>query len=127
MVNRRSAAITGVLLAVAIAIGAFIWWVVSEIPNGTYYTQVDNTCIEKQEPSGGVIDFTGGMPLAYKLPAYDESGKEKELSFGVERELRDDAYLELQVVPIRGVMEWSEIQFDEIPEKAQEELARLKA
>ena len=65
------------------------------------------------------------MPLAYKLPAYDEAGKEKEISFGVERELRDDAYLDLQVVPIRGVMEWSEVQFDEMPEKAQEVLAKL--
>lgn len=126
MVNKRSTVITGVLLVIAIAIGVCIWWVVSEIPNGTYYTQVDNTRIVKQESASGVIDFTGDMPLAYKLPAYDEAGKEKEISFGVERELRDDAYLELQVVPIRGVMEWSEVQFDEIPEKAQDELALHK-
>lgn len=126
MVNRRSTAITGILLAVAIAVGAFIWWAVFEIPNGTYYTQVDNTRIEKQESTNGVFDFTGDMPLAYELPAFDETGKEKEISFGVERELLDDAYLELQVVPIRGVMEWSEVQFDEIPEKAREGLTKLK-
>ena len=125
MVSKRSTVITGVLLVIAIAIGVCIWWVVSEIPNGTYYAQVNNTRIEKQEPTGSIIDFTGGMPLAYKLPAFDESDKEKEISFGVERELRDDAYLELQVVPIRGVMEWSEVQFDEMPEKAQEVLAKL--
>lgn len=126
MVNRRSTAITGILLAVAIAVGAFIWWAVLEIPNGTYYTQVDNTRIEKQESTNGVIDFTGGMSLAYKLPAFDETGKEKEISFGVKRELREGAYLELKVIPIRGVMEWSEVQFDEIPEKAREGLTKLK-
>lgn len=123
MVGKQKAAIATIVVILALVLGALAWWLVSEVPNGTYYTQVDNTRIENLEPTGGFVDFTGGMPLSYKLPAYDESGNEKEISFGVERELRDDAYLKLTVVPIRGVMEWTEVQFDEIPEKAQEELA----
>lgn len=44
------------------------------------------------------------MSYSYTLPAYDEDGSEHQVSFGVERELRNDAFLELDVEPIRGVV-----------------------
>ena len=43
-------------------------------------------------------------------------GKEKEIKFKTSRELREDAYLELEVMQIRGVVNWREVQQDELPE-----------
>ena len=42
--------------------------------------------------------------------------KEKEIKFKTSRELREDAYLELEVMQIRGVVNWREVQQDELPE-----------
>lgn len=120
--SRKAAGGIAVLLVVIVAVGVFGWWFVSEMPDGTYYTQVDNARTQELESKGGVIDPTGGMSIGYTLPAFDEAGDEKEISFGTERELREDAYLKLTVVPIRGVLEWEEVQFDDIPEKAQVKL-----
>lgn len=118
----RKAAMVGVVLAVLIAAGAVAWWILFGSVNGTYYTQIDNGRTEELQPTGGVIDPTGGMSLRYTLPAYDEQGDEREISFGTERQLRESAYLKLEVVPIRGVVGWEEVQFDELPQKVQEQM-----
>ncbi len=90
--------------------------------NAAYYTQVDNARTEELESRGGVIDPTGGMSLLYRLPAYDEQGNGREVSFGTERQLREGAYLKLEVEPIRGVVGWKEVSFDELPQEAQAHL-----
>ena len=90
--------------------------------NAAYYTQVDNARTEELESRGGVIDPTGGMSLLYRLPAYDEQGNGREVSFGTERQLREGAYLKLEVEPIRGVVGWEEVSFDELPQEAQAHL-----
>lgn len=115
----KTATVIGIILVVLIAVGVAGWWILSGSMNGTYYTQIDNGRTEELEPTGGVIDPTGGMSLRYTLPAYDEQGNEREISFGTERQLREAAYLKLEVEPIRGVVGWEEVQFDEIPQKAQ--------
>lgn len=81
----------------------------------TYYTQIDNSKIEKQEPEGGVIDFTGGMKYKYTLLCYDADGKGKELAFGAARELKEGAFLRLTAMPIRGVAEWEEVAYEALP------------
>ncbi len=68
------------------------------------------------EPDGGVIDFSGGMDLKYTLLSYDENGKGKDISFGTTRELKEDAFLCLTLMPVRGVVEWKEVQYEELPE-----------
>lgn len=118
----KTAAIVGVILVVLVAAGVAGWWMLSGSMNGTYYTQIDNARTEKLESKGGIIDPTGGMSLRYTLPAYDEQGSEREISFGTERELRDDAFLKLDVVPIRGVVGWEEVQFEELPQKVQSQM-----
>lgn len=112
--------ITIVLIAVAAGVG---WWICSDSAEGYYYVQVDNSKTKELESKGGAIDPTGGMSLSYTLPAYDKEGAEREISFGTERELREGAYLRLTVVPIRGVVEWMEVQPEDIPAKAQAHLA----
>ena len=85
----------------------------------SYYSQIDNSKIEQVESSGVVIDFTGGMSYQYTLFSYDENGKGKDITFGTSRELREGAFIRLTVMPVRGVVEWKEVQYDELPEAVQ--------
>ena len=75
-----------------------------------YYTQIDNSKIEK-------VNSTDEMKYEYTLKAYKEDGKEKEVKFKTSRELRDTAYLKLKVISISGVNKWEEVQYEELPEK----------
>lgn len=121
--SRGGLIVAAVVMSVVIAAGCLGWWLFATMPNGVYYTQVDNTRTEQLEPTGGFIDPTGGMVLSYTLPAFDAEGDMQEITFGTERELREDAYLRLTVVPIRGVMEWNEVAFEELPPQVQARFA----
>ena len=62
----------------------------------------------------------GAMNYKYTLVAYDDSGNAKDITFETSKVLTDDAYLCLKVAPIRGVVTWAEVQFDELPSAVQE-------
>lgn len=81
-----------------------------------YYTRIDNSKLEKNEARGGIIDFKGALPYLYSLPSYSEEGGERECTFGAERELKEGAFIRLRLAPLRGVVSWAEITFDELPE-----------
>ena len=98
--------IIAVLIVIALMVGAYYFLVIHK---ELYYTQIDNTKI--QEVSG-----SGDMKYEYTLTAYNKNGKEKEVKFKTSRELREDAYLELEVMSIRGVINWKEVQVNELPE-----------
>lgn len=74
-----------------------------------YYTQVDNTKIEKLSKN----------EYEYTLIGYRKDGKKRKFRFKTSRELREDAYLELDI-RITGVYSWKEVQYEEIPEKARD-------
>ena len=112
---------TAVVFAIGV-IGLFLW-ISSGAGSTYYYTQIENAKIEEVDSRGGVIDFQGGMPYSYTLPAYDENGDEKEITFGASRELREGAFLRLTLVPVRGVVEWSEASYDELPAAVQSKYA----
>ena len=57
------------------------------------------------------------MRYQYSLTAYDKNGKEKKIEFKTTRELRDGAYLELEVMTTRGVISWKEIKVEELPDE----------
>lgn len=107
------------VVIVAVVIG-FGMWFLSGSDSTYYYTQIDNSKIEKNDSDGGVVNLNGGMEYAYTLSAYNESGKEKDITFGASRQLREGAYIRLTVMPVRGVIEWSEVQYDELPEAVQD-------
>ena len=90
---------------IALIVGAYYFLVVHK---DQYYTQIDNTKI--QEISG-----SDDMKYEYTLTAYNKNGKEKEVKFKTSRELREGAYLELDVMQMRGVIYWREVQQDELP------------
>ena len=87
----------------------------------SYYTQIDNTKFSQVTPQGPIdLSGNGGMSYSYTLLSYEENGSEKEITFGVSRELREGAFLCLTVQPGRGVLNWSEVQYNELPPSVRE-------
>ncbi len=101
----------------------FCAWFLSEAGSTEYYSQIDNSKIEQVDSEGGVINLEGNLPYSYTLLCYDENGGEKEITFGTSRELRDGAFICLTVMSIRGVLDWSEVQYDELPTAVQNHYA----
>ena len=110
----------GICAVVLVAVCVFIFFL-SEAGSTYYYSQIDNSKIERVESRGGVIDFSGGMDYSYTLFSYNESGTGKDITFGTSRELREGAFIRLTVMPIRGVVEWKEVQYDELPATVQDQ------
>lgn len=110
-----------ILVAAILVLGcAGIRLISSDLCETAYYVQIDNTKLREVNSRGGVIDIHGGLPYAYTLPAYDEHGGEREITFGTSRELRDTAFLCLTVLPLRGVVSWREVTYAELPSSVQQ-------
>lgn len=80
-----------------------------------YYTKVDNAKVEK-------LSTRDSMKYEYQLDCYDKNGKRKALKFKTNRELREGAFLSLEV-RIFGVHQWQEVQWEELSRKVQEKLS----
>ena len=106
---------TGAAAVLLIGLIGFCAWFLSGSGSTGYYSQIDNSRVEQVEAKGGVISLKGNLPYSYTLLSYDEKGSEKEITFGTSRELREGAFIRLTVMPIRGVLDWSEVQYDELP------------
>lgn len=110
----------GIIARVGIVVAAVLGFciVFTGIRMGTagsyYYVRIDNSKIRENESSGGVVNFKGNLDYLYTLPAYNEKGREKEITFGTSRQLREGAYLKLTVSPLRGVVEWKEVEYEEL-------------
>ena len=107
--------------AVALVVVCVCIFFLSEAGNTYYYSQIDNSKMEQVESRGGVINFSGSMDYSYTLFSYNENGKGKDITFGTSRELKEGAFIRLTVMPIRGVLEWEEVQYDELPTAVQEQ------
>ena len=70
----------GICAVVLVAVCVFIFFL-SEAGSTYYYSQIDNSKIERVESRGGVIDFSGGMDYSYTLFSYNESGTGKDITF----------------------------------------------
>ena len=109
----------GAAAVLLIGLIVFCAWFLSGSGSTEYYAQIDNTKVEQVDTKGGVISFKGNLPYSYTLTAYDEKGAEKEITFGTSRELKEGAFICLTVMPVRGVLDWSEVQYDELPPAVQ--------
>lgn len=104
-----------VVVAIAICVAILYFF---ENYESAYFTQIDNTKIEK-------LSSTDDMKYKYTLECYNEKGKKKELKFKTSRELKEDAFLKLEdaflklEVKTLGVHSWEEVQYDELPKKVQ--------
>lgn len=125
MIKKVIIKITAAFVIAMSLIGSCLWFL-SESGSAYYYTQIDNRKIEQVNSSGGVIDPHGGMPYSYTLPAYNESGAKKDITFGTEKELKEGAFIRLTVAPIRGVLEWTQVQRNELPAAVQRNYAENK-
>lgn len=103
------------VLAVVIALGVGYRYVFDTSTADTWYVQIDNESAQPQPSDADEYDYT--------LPAYDASGSSHQVTFGTERLLKDGAYLELKVMPLRGVISWAEVQPDGLPPQARTALA----
>ncbi len=115
--------VIGIAAVLLIALIGFCAWFLSGSGSTEYYAQIDNTKVEQVDTKGGVISFKGNLPYSYTLTAYDEKGVEKEITFGTSRELKEGAFIRLTVMPVRGILDWSEVQYDELPAAVQEHYA----
>ena len=111
MENIKGKILAGIGIILVIAVFFIVFWLLF-YQESTYYTQVDNTKVETLD--------SGDMRYEYTLDAYNENGKSKEVTFKTSRELKDDAYLKLDIMITRGVKTWEEVQFDDLPDKVQE-------
>ena len=112
--------VIGVATVLLIGLVGFCAWSLSGSGSTEYYTQIDNSKVEQMAPNGGVITFKGNLTYSYTLLSYDENGSEKAITFGASRELRDGAFICLTVMPVRGVLDWSEVRYDELPAAVQD-------
>ena len=112
MENIKGKIFAGIGIVVVIAVFFIIFWLLF-YQESTYYTRIDNTKVEQLS--------SGDMRYEYTLDAYNGKGNSKEVTFKTSRELKDDAYLKLDVMLTRGVKSWEEVQYDELPDKVQEQ------
>ncbi|WP_418970837.1 YxeA family protein [Adlercreutzia sp.] len=118
----KTTAITAVAICGLAAILLFAASVTNLFLAGDYYIKIDNACISENESSGGVVNLESSEPYLYKLEAVNAAGDKTEIEFGASRELRQDAFLKLDLQPIRGVVGWSEVSEDSLPRKVEEAL-----
>ena len=87
-----------------------------------FLTRLDELGFIQKDSTGDVIHLKSSESFVYQLPATNEDGHEIETSFGAARELRQGAYLKLELEPLRGVVYWEEVSPEDLPSKAADAL-----
>ncbi|MEH7026118.1 YxeA family protein [Bacillus wiedmannii] len=85
-----------------------------------YYVQI--TIDGKEGVSKSMDGKVMGKEYEYTLSGFDKEGKEKELEFMAQKNLRKEAFLRVYHSEKKGVTAWEEVQEDELPKKAKEKL-----
>ncbi|EPC8408975.1 YxeA family protein [Bacillus thuringiensis] len=85
-----------------------------------YYVQI--TMDGKEGVSKSMDGKVMGKEYEYTLSGFDKEGKEKELQFIAQKNLRKEAFLRVYHSDKKGVTAWEEVQEDELPKKAKEKL-----
>ena len=99
------------VLVVGIAVLGFLFQ--STEANATsYYSRIDNTLVQEITPHGG-------MNYRYTLQVYTEDGAASTMDLDTSRILRDGAYILIRSAPLRGVLSWAEMQYEELPSPVQ--------
>ncbi len=93
----------GIILFIVLCGVAFYFVLIRSV---YYYTQIDNEYATK----------TSVNEYEYKLRAYNEHGQIQDVDFKANKELREDAFLRLESNAVRGVINWEEVTYDELPQ-----------
>ncbi|MDP7992035.1 YxeA family protein [Bacillus sp. MHSD_36] len=84
-----------------------------------YYVQIT---VDGKEYNGKADNGEAYKNYEYKLNGFDKEGKEKELEFTAQKNLRKDAFLRVYNSDKKGVTAWEEVKKDELPTKVKEKL-----
>lgn len=85
-----------------------------------YYVQI--TMDGKEGVSKSMDGKVMGKEYEYTLSGFDKEGKEKELEFFAQKNLRKEAFIRVYHSDKKGVTAWEEVQEDELPKKVKEKL-----
>lgn len=121
------------LILVAVFYWGFVWWYrpsnFSQIPIWKMYADTLAACAASMF-FAGVFSFTItnviqkiGIGIGVISKFSQRCLKEKNITFNTSKELRDGAFIRLEVVPIRGVIAWAEIQYEDMPSIVQDNYA----
>ncbi|WP_025027867.1 YxeA family protein [Caldalkalibacillus mannanilyticus] len=107
---------------VAIVFGALVFLQnvnINRLGADEYYTQVEGQGerLEDILSSGEIM-----VRYEYTLPAFNQAGQQKLLTFTAPKQLQEKAYLVLYVKNEKVVTSYQEVNEQEIPEKAAEKL-----
>lgn len=79
-----------------------------------FYTKIDNSRIRELSPNED-------MKFEYTLDCYNKNGRKRQLKFKTSRELKEGAYISLEV-RFSGVHKWEEVKYNDLPQKVQEKI-----
>lgn len=79
-----------------------------------FYSKIDNSRMKE-------LSTNEDMKYAYTLDCYNKNGKKRSLHFKTSRQLKEGAYISLEVRSA-GVYKWEEVQYNDLPLKTQEKL-----
>lgn len=105
--------IISLLLLVGIGFGVYYFKNANHIGADVSYIKI-TTDGEK----GKNVSFN----YSYTMPAYDEAGKETEVTFSADKNLRKGAYLKLYIKEDKGVTSYEEVLKKKFPLKQQKNL-----
>lgn len=99
------------LAALLVIAGGIAFFYLCNSGNSTaYYSIIDNSRVTESTKAVGNVPGN----FEYKLDAYDADGNMKTITFKTSRELREGAYIKLNVMPVRGVMNLEEVQYEDL-------------
>lgn len=110
-IKEKTLELFGIIVFIAIC---FVVIYVLFYQSTDYYVKVDNTKLKALSEED--------MKFEYTLDGYNNKGRSKSLTFKTSRKLKEGAYLKLEVMYVRGVINWEEVTFKQIPIKAQTKL-----
>lgn len=100
-------------VGIAVLVVLYVGFAIFVGTGGTdYYTKIDNAKVKEIAPHGE-------MNYSYTLISCNENGTKRDVSFETSKILKDGAYLRLEVAPIRGVVNWEEVEYTELPSAVQ--------
>ncbi|RZI48956.1 YxeA family protein [Lactococcus kimchii] len=105
----------GLAALILILAGAGTYWYHLKYGGESYYMQVMKDGKKSLTKDDAGKDYTY---YDYKEKVYQKAGKEKEVEFTADHNLRKTAYLKLTVNIKKGVTSWEEVKKSEVPEKA---------
>ncbi len=111
MKGKVFAGIAIALVLMVCLVGGLHYW---ENYDEVFYAKIDNSRIRE-------VSLSEYMKYEYTLDCYNHNGKKRELSFKTSRQLKEGAYISLEV-RTTGVHKWEEVKYNDLPQKVQEKI-----